>query len=70
MSEYEKEFKFHLDQVEMAARGMLSGTLKEWPMLYTALDYFGVKVSRRHRALYVRKICELVYDEEKNHDFS
>lgn len=44
-------------QIEQAAHGMVSGTLKEWPHLIHALRARGVRLDKHASAQQVREVC-------------
>lgn len=56
-------------QIEMAARGCVSGRLGEWPMLKSALRKYGYgNLSNFTRADVLRKLCQdiLLAEEASN----
>ena len=64
MSEEDKVIYNHLLQIKTASMGLVSGTLKEWPALYEALKFFGVVLSPDFEALYVCRLCDVIYSRE------
>jgi len=49
-------------QIEQAAIGMVSGTLREWPHLKKALRYYGVSIDDYCPAVELQKVCQSVLD--------
>jgi hypothetical protein len=58
------EFKSDL-HIEMAAKGCISGTLNEWPMLRKSLRENGLNLSDDTHAITLRKICSLIVSKCK-----
>ena len=56
---------FFLQQINTAARGMISGSLSEWPYLVKALAYFGLIVDINVNIIVVRDICEVLIMRER-----
>lgn len=53
--------KFKSDlHIKMAARGSVSGTLSEWPMLRRSLRENGLHLDETTDAITLRKICVLI----------
>jgi hypothetical protein len=53
--------KFKSDlHIEMAAKGCVSGTLSEWPMLRKSLRENGLYLDNNTDANTIRKICSLI----------
>ena len=53
--------KFKSDlHIEMAAKGCVSGTLSEWPMLRRSLRENGLHLDETTDAITLRKICSLI----------
>jgi len=48
--------------IEMAAKGCVSGTLSEWPMLRKSLRDNGICVGDDTHAITLRKICVMIID--------
>lgn len=46
-------------QIEMAARGCVSGQLREWPKLQSALRKLGLDAVDHMDAWYMRDVCNL-----------
>lgn len=44
-------------QIEQAAKGMISGTLREWPLLKKALRYYGVILPDDFQTVELIKVC-------------
>ena len=58
--------KFKSDlHIEMAARGSVSGTLSEWPMLRKSLRENGLHLDNNTDAITLRKICSLIANKCK-----
>jgi hypothetical protein len=64
MSEEDRIVNNHLLQINTARMGLISGTLKEWPALHEALKFFGVTLSPDFEALYVCRLCDVIYSRE------
>lgn len=50
-------------QVEMAARGCISGQLREWPDLQTALRRAGYSLADSTHAYQIKTICRRLFEE-------
>lgn len=50
-------------QIEQAAKGMVSGTLREWPHLKRALRNFGVHMADCCPAAELVKVCRSMVNE-------
>lgn len=51
-------------QIEMAARGCVSGTLEEWPALNIALVKFGLELPKETPASELKDLCSKIYTGE------
>lgn len=59
--------KFKSDlHIEMAAKGSVSGTLSEWPMLRKSLRENGLHLDNSTDAITIRKICSLIVNKCKS----
>lgn len=52
-------------QIEMAAKGCVSGTLREWPMLKRALAEQGYELPDITRADVLRDLSKAIYEKEQ-----
>ena len=58
--------KFKSDlHIDMAAKGCVSGTLSEWPMLRKSLRENGLHLDNNTDAITLRKICSLIANKCK-----
>jgi len=53
-----------LIQIEQAAYGCISGTLKEWPVLSCALREFGLPLSENTEAIRLKEICKKIINSD------
>jgi hypothetical protein len=54
----ESERRQELSQIEMAAKGCVSGTLAEWPLLKLALKNRGIDMLETANAKEMRDVCK------------
>ena len=54
----------YLLQIEQAARGSVSGTLAEWPLLKVALSHYGHDLPDTTPASEVRRVCQQLVNSE------
>ena len=57
-------------QIEMAAKGCVSGTLKEWPMLAAALRKLGHELPPTTPAQELRDLCRAAVNSPTPADFA
>lgn len=60
----EADFMDNRLQIEQAAQGCVSGTLKEWPALDAALSSIGWKLKKSTPASYLRDLCQRILGQK------
>lgn len=52
-------------QIDQAANGCISGTLKEWPHLKMALERLNIVISNDTKAIELTRICRIIIEDGK-----